>query len=160
MIIESIVSGGQTGADRAALDWAVDHGVSHCGWCPNGRRAEDGTISSRYSLQETPASGYIVRTEWNVRDSDATVIFTLKPVASGGSLATIRFAEIHKKPWIHLSRDASRDPADELLEFVEMNQIRSLNVAGPRASGAPKIGEFVRDVLTRTFSGTLRHCRH
>ena len=152
MIIEAIVSGGQTGADRAALDWALEHHVPHQGWCPNGRRAEDGAISSRYLLQETPASGYVVRTEWNVRDSDGTVIFTIKPIASGGSLATIRFADTHRKPWIHLSRDASRDPADELLEFVEMNQIRHLNVAGPRTSGAPEISDFVQGVLAQAFA--------
>ena len=151
MIIKSIVSGGQTGADRAALDWARQRDVPHRGWCPNGRRAEDGPIDSCYCLQETPASSYIVRTEWNVRDSDGTVIFTIKPRVSGGSLATIRFAEMHGKPWLHLSLEASKDPADQLLEFVEMNGIRALNVAGPRASGAPGIAAFVKRIMDEAF---------
>ena len=69
-----IVSGGQTGADRAALDWAMAHGVPHGGWCPAGRLAEDGVIDMRYSLKETPQPEYLQRTEWNVRDSDATLI--------------------------------------------------------------------------------------
>ena len=73
-----IVSGGQTGADRAALDWAIDHGTAHGGWCPRGRRAEDGAIPARYLLNETPSARYEERTEWNVRDSDGTVIPTCR----------------------------------------------------------------------------------
>ena len=69
-----IVSGGQTGADRAALDWALHHDVECGGWCPKGRKAEDGTIDPKYPLKETPSVAYIQRTEWNVRDSDATVL--------------------------------------------------------------------------------------
>jgi hypothetical protein len=68
--IEKIVSGGQTGADRAALDWAIEHDISHSGWCPRGRKAEDGPIDAKYQLQESPSSNYPQRTEWNVRDSD------------------------------------------------------------------------------------------
>ena len=75
--LERIVSGGQTGADRAALDIAIRHGITHGGWCPKGRRAEDGPISCQYALTETPSEQYIQRTEWNVRDSDGTVVFTL-----------------------------------------------------------------------------------
>ena len=72
---ERIVSGGQTGADRAALDWAIERGIPHGGWCPRGRRAEDGRIDRRYALRETPAHDYQQRTRWNVRDSDGTLIF-------------------------------------------------------------------------------------
>jgi hypothetical protein len=75
-------------ADRAALDFAIAHGIMHGGWCPNGRKAEDGTISHKYHLQETPLPDYAQRTAWNVRDSDATLVFTYgKP--SGGTLFTI-----------------------------------------------------------------------
>ncbi|MEX0610513.1 MAG: putative molybdenum carrier protein, partial [Pirellulales bacterium] len=70
----TIISGGQTGADRAALDFALEHEIAHGGWCPRGRLAEDGPIAPRYNLQETPSRKYSQRTEWNVRDSDATVI--------------------------------------------------------------------------------------
>jgi len=75
--IEKIVSGGQTGADRAALDWAITHGIPHGGWCPKGRRAEDGPMDGRYQLQKTPTANYVQRTEWNARDSDDTVVFSI-----------------------------------------------------------------------------------
>jgi len=70
-----IVSGGQTGADRAALDWAIAHGIPHGGWCPKGRKAEDGMSQAKYELIETPSTDYVQRTELNVRDSDGTVVF-------------------------------------------------------------------------------------
>ena len=76
MTLDKIISGGQTGADRAALDVAIWHGFPHGGWCPNGRRAEDGCLAPQYLLEETPARNYLNRTEWNVRDSDGTLIFT------------------------------------------------------------------------------------
>ncbi|MCC6355238.1 MAG: putative molybdenum carrier protein [Verrucomicrobiae bacterium] len=91
-IIEKIVSGGQTGADRAALDAAIALGIPHGGWCPKGRRAEDGRIPGRYRLAETPGANYLQRTEWNVRDSDGTVLFTLGKAATGGSRKTIEIA--------------------------------------------------------------------
>ena len=77
---QEIVSGGQTGADRAALDWAIANGVPHGGWCPQGRRAEDGPMHDRYSLKETPSSSHTQRTEWNVRDSDGPVVFSVEPI--------------------------------------------------------------------------------
>jgi hypothetical protein len=93
-----IVSGGQTGADRAGLDWAIKNGIEHGGWCPKGRRAEDGPLHSRYVLKETPSSDYLQRTEWNVRDSDGTVLFSLAERLSGGSLKTLEFTMKHRKP--------------------------------------------------------------
>ena len=74
--IERIISGGQIGVDRAALDWAIAHNIQHGGWCPTGRRAEDGIIPERYRLREAPGRNYQQRTKWNVRDSDATLIVT------------------------------------------------------------------------------------
>ncbi len=102
MGISRIISGGQTGADRAALDWAISNNILHGGWCPKGRLAEDGRINPKYELDETPKTEYIQRTEWNVRDSDATVIFSIKPILTGGSLATKDLANIHGKPLLHL----------------------------------------------------------
>ena len=87
-----IVSGGQTGADRAGLDWALAHNVECGGWCPKGRKAEDGPINPEYPLKETPSDSYIQRTEWNVRDSDATILFSIEPTLTGGSLRTMEFA--------------------------------------------------------------------
>jgi hypothetical protein len=143
-----IISGGQTGADRAALDWAIEHGIPHGGWCPAGRKAEDGTIDPRYTLQETPSSGYVQRTEWNVRDSDGTVVFSIAPVLTGGSKKTIELAHKHHKPVIHIARDGGpASPAQALLGFIRDHKIKVLNVAGPRSSKEPEVGAFVKEVL-------------
>src|SRR4029077_925972 len=99
-----IVSGGQTGADRAALDWAIARGIPHGGWCPKGRRAEDGIIAPSYKLHKTPSIHYVERTEWNVRDSDGTIIFTVRTTLSGGSLKTAEFARKYGRPWLHVHR--------------------------------------------------------
>jgi hypothetical protein len=98
-----IVSGGQTGPDRAALDVAIAVGLDHGGWRPKHRNAEDGRIDPRYQLKETPASSYVQRTEWNFRDSDGTVIFTLADQLSGGGRKTADFAAGCRKPWLHLA---------------------------------------------------------
>ena len=143
-----IISGGQTGADRAALDWAIANGVPHGGWCPLGRSAEDGVLASQYDLKETPTARYVQRTEWNVRDSDATVIISLKPLLAGGSQKTLEFARKQKKPCLVLCRVSSPAEAAVRLErFLRENQVKVLHVAGPRASEEPTIGEFVNAVL-------------
>jgi hypothetical protein len=154
----TIISGGQTGADRAALDFAIECGIAHGGWCPRGRLAEDGAIPSRYALRETPSRRYAERTEWNVRDSDATVVFTIAPIVSGGTSLTLACARRLGKPALHLSRDAlaaqhgdsqsTSAGASLLLALLDENNVRTLNVAGPRASQEPEIADFVRDVLT------------
>lgn len=89
----------------------------------------------------------MVRTRWNVRDSDATVIFTMNPKLSGGSLATQRFARTLGKPCLHLSRDVPSEPISALVEFIEEFDVQVLNVAGPRASNEPGVGEFIWEVL-------------
>jgi Circularly permutated YpsA SLOG family len=83
--IPKIVSGGQTGADRAALDWALSRRIECGGWCPKGLKAEDGEIAKRYPLIETPSAAYLQRTEWNVRDTGGTVIFSIGKELTGGS---------------------------------------------------------------------------
>ncbi len=147
-MIEKIVSGGQTGADRAALDFAIAHGITHGGWCPRGRLAEDGVIAPQYNLTETPLPDTAQRTEWNVRDSDATVIFSIGPVLTGGSKFTAECAALHRKPCLHISkaRDGQR-AAQRLREFLHSHPIKCLNVAGPRASNEPEIGAFVQETL-------------
>ena len=147
-----IVSGGQTGADRAALDWAIAHDVEHGGWCPRGRRAEDGAIPPRYRLTETPSESYEQRTEWNVRDSDGTAILSLAATLGGGSKATAELARALGKPCIHLSaRVDGAAAAAKLRRWVANNGIRVLNVAGPRASGEPGVGAFVMATLNAAF---------
>ena len=145
-MLQKIVSGGQTGVDRAALDWAISRGLPHGGWCPKGRRAEDGPIPERYLLKETESANYLGRTERNVMESDGTVIFTLKTELSGGSKRTGDFARKHKKPLLHL-HPGIEGPGGALAAFVEGNGIEVLNVAGPRLSGAAGIGEFVTATL-------------
>ena len=146
--ITKIVSGGQTGADRAALDWAIKRGVPHGGWCPKGRKAEDGPIDGRYQLQETGSVDYLKRTEWNIRDSEATVIFTMRSELTGGSKRTAEFAVKHRKPCLHLhSGETISQCAGRLAEFLRSSSIRILNVAGSRGSKEPEVGAFVRAVL-------------
>jgi hypothetical protein len=146
VLIERIVSGGQTGADRAALDWAITHGVPHGGWCPAGRIAEDGVIPARYQLTEGPdGGGYRQRTRANVRDSDATLIVFIAPELTGGSRQTLLFARRLAKPWLHLHPGMEWRSA--LRAWIDANTISTLNVAGPRASGAPAIGSFTVEVL-------------
>ena len=140
--LRKIVSGGQTGADRAALDWAISRGVQHGGWCPKGRRSEDGVIPDRYALQETDSANYLIRTEQNVIDSDGTAVFSIKPLLSGGSKKTSEFARKHGKPLLHL-HPGIETPGQELAAFIRTNGIKVLNVAGSRLSGEPWIAEFI-----------------
>jgi len=144
--IPKIVSGGQTGADRAALDWALSHCVPCGGWCPKGRKAEDGPIDAKYPLKETPSASYLQRTEWNVRDSDATVLFSIESKLTGGSLKTVEFARAHNKHCLHL-RARDQAAAERLKAFVEEHGVKVLNVAGPRASKEPEVGQFVMALL-------------
>jgi hypothetical protein len=147
-LIERIVSGGQTGADRAGLDFAIEHGIPHGGWCPKGRKAEDGSIDWRYDLKETPSSDYTQRTECNVRDSDGTVIFSFSPTLTGGSKKMADLAQKHQKPCLHLSAKLHGDKAPEVLKkFIQEHHIKILNVAGPRGSKEPMVGEVVKAVL-------------
>jgi Circularly permutated YpsA SLOG family len=152
----TIVSGGQTGADRAALDFAIEHDIPHGGWCPQGRPAEDGAIPPLYQLQETPARKYSQRTEWNVRDSDATVVFSVAENPAGGTALTLAVARRLGKPFLHLCREASTvaESAIRLLSFLDEHQVRRLNVAGPRASQEPDVATFVREVLKAALSDT------
>jgi putative molybdenum carrier protein len=147
MKIVKIVSGGQTGADRAALDWAIDHGIPHGGWCPAGRLAEDGAIPECYALQEVPdgGGGYRRRTKANVRDSDATLIVSIEPVLSGGSKETALFAQRLAKPWLHVH--PAMDWRQALRAWLDATPITVLNVAGPRASREADVGAFTTTVL-------------
>lgn len=131
-LVERIVSGGQTGVDRAALDTALEQGIPCGGWCPKGRRAEDGVIDPRYPLEETPSEKYAQRTEWNVRDSDATLILT-KGVLRGGTLYTVQLAERMGKP--HRAVNLLDPlPPSTVRQWLIQHRIKVLNVAGPRES--------------------------
>lgn len=137
-----VVSGGQTGVDRAALDAALALSQPCGGWCPRGRRAEDGPIDERYPLEETPSDDYAERTEWNVRDSDGTLVLT-RGRPSGGTAFTIAVARRLRRPLLVLDLAAAPAPA-EAWRFVEQLGLRVLNVAGPRESQRPGIGGEAR----------------
>jgi hypothetical protein len=145
-----IISGGQTGADRAALDFAIKHSIPHGGWLPKGRKTEDGRLSEKYQLQEMPTGSYSRRTEKNILDSDGTLIISHGQL-TGGSALTREFAKQHRKPWIHLDMaDLSLETAaDRLIFWIERNDIKVLNVAGPRASKDPKIYQATIDLLEK-----------
>ena len=151
-IPKRIVSGGQTGADRAALDFARTHGIPHGGWCPQGRLAEDGELDLCYRLQETPSSGYAQRTEWNVRDADGTVIFSVHKELFGGSKLTAELATRYNKPCLHISKQTDGDgAAEKLRHFIAENKIQTLNVAGSRGSNEPEISVYTSAVLKAWF---------
>lgn len=146
--MRKIVSGGQTGADRAALDFALAHGLPHGGWCPRGRWTEDGPLASSYYLSETPEADPVQRTEWNVRDSDVTVVFSIGQNLVGGSDKTQGFAEVYKKPLLHLSRERDGTTAvARLASFLLTHEPEVLNIAGPRASEEPEVSAFTSQVL-------------
>ena len=142
-MIDKIVSGGQTGADRAALDVALELGLSTGGWIPRGRRAEDGAIPERYEeLVESDSDSYERRTELNVRDSDATVVFSFGPPTRGSAL-TVRLAHSLEKPLLalDLERSTTDEAIDTLRRWLSEARPRVLNVAGPRLSQEPRIAE-------------------
>jgi hypothetical protein len=147
-MIQKIISGGQTGADCAALDFAIDRNILHGGWIPKGRKTEDGTLSEKYHLQEMPTGEYSKRTEKNILDSDGTLIVSHGPL-TGGSALTRELAGKHKKPWIHIDMtDTDINIASNLArDWIEKNHIQVLNVAGERASKDPGIYKAVMDLL-------------
>jgi len=153
--VERIVAGGQTGVDRAALDVAIARHLEHGGWCPQGRRAEDGPIPRRYTLRETDSPDYSVRTEANVVDSDATLIIC-RGEPTGGTQLTCQLARRHQRPFLIV--DLDRDASDEQLvrgvqQWLQQTGIAILNVAGPRESSCPGIAETTRQFLNQVFDG-------
>ena len=148
-MIRRVISGGQTGVDRAALDVALALGIECGGWCPKGRRAEDGKIPAHYPLRETPKRHYAQRTEWNVRDADATLILC-HGMPRGGTARTAAFAERLGRPCLIVDLDQPRDePA--ILGWLDKQHINTLNIAGPRESQSPGIYEEAGDLLRQLF---------
>jgi len=148
-----IVSGGQTGVDRGALDAALDGGFPCGGWCPEGRLAEDGRISERYPLQVLPGAGYVERTAQNVLDSDATLVL-FHGRLEGGTEQTVRLCVEHARPYELIDAGAigAEQAALIAFKFVATRRVRVLNVAGPRQSKWPGARAYAH----RTIGGLLK----
>ena len=151
-MIVKIISGGQTGADRAALDAAIRLGVPHGGWIPKGRLAEDGPLPESYTLKETTSAVYAERTEKNVIDADGTLIIA-RGKLRGGTAYTREMAVKHGRPWLHI--DLRQMPAFRaalaIREWIATQRIMVLNVAGPRASKDPRIYSDTLAMLESVF---------
>ena len=148
-----IISGGQTGADRAALDFAIKQNIPHGGWVPKGRKAEDGPLPERYQLTEMPTASYPKRSERNVMDADGTLIISHGPL-TGGSATTVQMAVKHHKPCLHLDMErlTVRETSQILLSWINENKIDVLNVAGPRQSKDPRVYGITFEILEATLT--------
>jgi len=147
---QKVISGGQTGVDRAALDAALALGIPVGGYCPRGRRAEDGPIATSYPLTETVSADYPERTARNVREADGTLILTLG-APSGGTTLTRELAERHGKPCLVIDLSQPADMNATRI-WIARHGIRTLNVAGPRESSRPGIYGQARDFLQRVLA--------
>jgi hypothetical protein len=149
-LVYRIISGGQTGADRAALDWAIRNRVPHSGWCPRGRKAEDGVLPAKYKLRETESTDYRQRTRKNVIDSDGTLVVNLR-MFEGGTLKTMQYAKSLGKPHLVLQLDvgAGDENIRQFLNWLQRESIATLNVAGSRKSKRPGIYALANELLER-----------
>jgi hypothetical protein len=154
VIIEKIISGGQTGADQAALDAAIEFGIPHGGWVPRGRMTETGRLSGRYHMQETASISYPESTEMNVVDSNGTLIVSHGKL-TGGSAFTLEMAAKHRRPCLHTDLDEIDEftAAEVIAHWIDIRQIMILNVAGPRGSEDSKIYKATRTLLALAIQG-------
>lgn len=155
-LIQKIVSGGQTGVDRAALDFAIENDVPHGGWAPNGRQAEDGKIPLKYQLTELSDGGYRQRNKRNVQDSDGTLIINSGPL-DGGTLVTSHFAEKLGKPCFIAQLDGGNltEIAVEIASWLHVNAVKKLNIAGPRESKRPGIYAKSQELLMSVVAAKM-----
>ncbi len=151
IVVNKIISGGQTGVDRAALDVAIRLGIAHGGWCPRGRRAEDGRIPDRYRLLEHASPRYAARTEANVLDSNGTLILTRGAVA-GGTELTRQAADRLNKP-LFVADVAAGPQIAAVRAWLARHAIEVLNVAGPRETQQPGIHADAMRFLAELLSG-------
>jgi len=155
-VVARIVSGGQTGADRAALDVAGDLGLDRGGWCPRGGTAEDfrdppGLLAAYPFLRETPDADGDTRTRWNVRDSDATLVLSLRQASSPGTQLTLDTAVRLGRPHIVLPADRPDLLGPWLAQLAPGS---TLNIAGPRESEDPGLHAAVHATLTAVLGAT------
>lgn len=155
MKIRKIISGGQTGADRASLDYALSAGILHGGYCPKGRLAEDGPIPTTYALLETKTDKYPERTKLNVEQSNATLVIVGESKLTRGSKLTVTHAEKKEKPVLVVFAAGAEQPTEaqvaEVRSWLEKHDPMVLNVAGSRASTSPNVYAFTRALLSATI---------
>ncbi len=148
--VVKIVSGGQTGVDRGALDAAIALGIPHGGWCPKGRWAEDGPIHPRYQLVELPFSDYARRTEQNVIDSHGTLVLYRERL-QGGTALTCRLARAHQRPLLKVRIDRPIR-FQQITRWLDENRIQIVNIAGPRGSSHPSLEAQAFEIVKRIFT--------
>ncbi|WP_321276902.1 putative molybdenum carrier protein [Thiomicrorhabdus indica] len=150
-MIQKVVSGGQTGVDRAALDWALNHSINIGGFCPKGRLAENGIIPEIYPLIELDSPEYTVRTRANVENSDGTLIF-FKSKLNGGTKNTLAYCEAIKKPYLAVELSTSENEFKmQFNTWLSQENIQVLNIAGPRASKCQNCYGSVVQLLNATL---------
>jgi len=151
-MIKKIISGGQTGVDRAALDAAIKLSLPYGGWIPRGRLTENGPLGPEYRLKETETSSYAERTEKNVLEADGTLIISRGPL-TGGSEYTREMAVKHHRPWLHidLNEKSAFQAATLINKWIFSKKIETLNVAGPRASKDSNIYHDAFDIIESVY---------
>lgn len=154
--VQVVVSGGQTGADRAGLDAAIAVGIPHAGFCPKGRLSEDGSIPEQYRLEEASSSSYTQRTALNVKHAAATMLCHFDGERlTGGSLLTQKLCKKHNRPLLMVGLHPTLSPSNkrvaDVIAWLKKRQVTSLNIAGPRESKAPGIYDAVFEFLCRVL---------
>ena len=151
-MLDKIISGGQTGAERAALDAALKWQIPHGGWLPKGRKTESGPLPNKYQLKELPTESYPKRTEQNVIDSDGTVIISHGEL-TGGSEYTSKMAIKHDRPWLHVDLNTINmfNAAKKIYSWIKQHRINTLNVSGARYSKDPYIYQGTMELLVTVF---------
>lgn len=157
-MINKILSGGQTGADRGGLDASIVLGIEHNGYCPKGRKSEDGKIPKIYNMIETESDKYPPRTLLNIKNSDGTIIFTKTPMGRGSEL-TIKFCKQETKPYAVIYYSCFNSDKNEIktmitntAEWIKFRKINCLNIAGSRESHCPGIQETVKNFLVEVIN--------
>ena len=154
MLVKKVISGGQTGVDRAGLDAAIELNIDHGGYAPKGRKAEDGQIPAKYNMEVLKKGGYPTRTKINIESSDGTVVFCQGPPKTGTKL-TVDYAKSIKKPILVLDLSAviMQTAVTMIQNWVAREKIEVLNVAGPRMSSDPYSAIVARKILLAALKG-------